>query len=43
MCYFGVGFVEFKDYFCIGVICGVVNVFIWFVFGGFWWKVIGFY
>ena len=42
-CYFGAGFVELKDYFRIGAICGVANVLIWLVFGGLWWKVIGLY
>lgn len=42
-CYYGAGFVELKDYFRLGGICGVANVLIWLVFGGLWWKVIGLY
>lgn len=42
-CYYGAGYVELKDYFRIGGICGVVNVLIWAVFGGLWWKAIGLY
>jgi len=42
-CYYGAGFIELKDYFRIGGICGVVNVLIWAVFGGLWWKAIGLY
>lgn len=42
-CYYGAGFVELKDYFRLGAICGVVNVLIWGIFGGLWWKAIGLY
>ena len=42
-CYYGAGYVELKDYFRIGGICGVVNVLIWAIFGGLWWKAIGLY
>ncbi len=42
-CYYGAGFVELKDYFRLGGICGVVNVLIWAIFGGLWWKAIGLY
>ena len=41
--YFGAGFVDLPTTFKLGGILGIVNVLIWGVVGGAWWKVIGLY
>ncbi|CAI9104080.1 OLC1v1002691C1 [Oldenlandia corymbosa var. corymbosa] len=41
--YFGAGYVDLPDVFKFGFIMAVVNVLIWAVVGGFWWKFLGLY
>ena len=41
--YFGAGFVDLPTTFKLGGILGVVNILIWGVVGGTWWKIIGLY
>lgn len=38
---FGSGFVELQDWWKLGFILSIVNIFIWMSVGGIWWKVIG--
>ena len=39
--YFGAGYVTVKEWWRNSFIMSVVNLTIWFVAGGLWWKVIG--
>ena len=39
--YFGAGYVEQADWWRLGFMVSVVNVVIWGVGGGIWWKVLG--
>lgn len=38
---FGSGYVSIGSWWKIGFMASVVNIFIWLVFGGLWWKVLG--
>ncbi len=38
---FGTGFVPVGQWWKIGAIVGLLNILIWMVFGGLWWKVLG--
>lgn len=40
---FGAGFVDLPTTFKLGGILGVVNLLIWGIVGGTWWKIIGLY
>lgn len=40
---FGSGYVELTDWWKMGFILSVVNIFIWMAAGGIWWKIIGIY
>jgi DASS family divalent anion:Na+ symporter len=37
----GAGYVEMRDWWKTGAIISVVNIVIWLVIGGLWWKIIG--
>jgi divalent anion:Na+ symporter, DASS family len=39
--YFGYGYVTMNDWWRLGFIVSVVNIVIWAVVGGVWWKVLG--
>lgn len=41
--YYGAGYVSLKEVFSMGALMAVVNLAIWAVVGGAWWKVLGFY
>ncbi len=41
--YFGAGYVPFKDWWRVGGILSIVNILIWSLVGGLWWKVLGLY
>ncbi|KAL8150825.1 hypothetical protein V2J09_020633 [Rumex salicifolius] len=41
--YFGAGYVDLPDVFKLGFIMALVNVAIWIVVGGCWWKILGLY
>jgi DASS family divalent anion:Na+ symporter len=41
--YFGAGYVDLPTTFKLGGVLGVVNLLIWGVIGGAWWKIIGLY
>ena len=41
--YFGAGYVDLPTTFRLGGILGVVNLLIWGIVGGAWWKVLGLY
>jgi DASS family divalent anion:Na+ symporter len=41
--YYGAGYLSLKEVFSTGFLMMVVNLLIWGVVGGAWWKVIGFY
>jgi DASS family divalent anion:Na+ symporter len=41
--YFGAGYVDLPTTFKLGGVLGVVNLLIWGVIGGAWWKFIGLY
>jgi DASS family divalent anion:Na+ symporter len=38
---FGSGYVTIKEWWKVGALCSFVNIFIWLVIGGAWWKVLG--
>ena len=38
---FGTGFVTIGEWWKVGAIVGVINIVIWLVVGGVWWKVLG--
>ncbi len=38
---FGSGYIDMKDWWRLGGIVSVVNISIWFLVGGIWWKLIG--
>jgi DASS family divalent anion:Na+ symporter len=40
---FSAGYVEVADWWRLGAIVSVVNITIWMVIGGVWWKVLGFW
>ena len=37
---FGAGYIEMKDWWRIGGILSVVNIFVWLFIGGLWWKIL---
>ena len=39
--YYGAGFVTTKDWWKLGLIFSIVNMFIWIVLGGLWWNYLG--
>jgi DASS family divalent anion:Na+ symporter len=39
--FFGAGYVSQAKWWKLGFLISLVNVFIWFVIGSFWWKAIG--
>lgn len=39
--FFGTGLVSIGQWWKIGAIIGSINVVIWLIFGGFWWKILG--
>lgn len=39
--FFGVGYVPIGQWWKMGALVGSVNIFIWFVVGGLWWKILG--
>ena len=41
--YYGAGYLSLKEVFSVGALMAVVNLLIWGVVGGLWWKVIGLY
>ena len=41
--YYGAGYLSLKEVFSTGFIMMAVNLLIWGVVGGAWWRVIGFY
>ncbi|KAK9815699.1 hypothetical protein WJX72_008247 [[Myrmecia] bisecta] len=41
--YYGAGYLDLKQVFSMGALMAVVNILIWGVVGGAWWKVIGLY
>ena len=38
---FGAGYVELGTWWKLGALTGVINLLIWLVVGGLWWKIIG--
>jgi len=40
---FGSGFVELTDWWKLGFLLSVINIFIWMSVGGVWWKILGIY
>ena len=38
---FGAGYVRVTSWWRIGLLVSVLNIFIWLVVGGIWWKVLG--
>lgn len=40
---FGAGYVRITTWWRIGFIISLVNIFIWLVFGGVWWKILGYW
>ncbi|WP_127717953.1 anion permease [Halobacteriovorax sp. HLS] len=40
---FGSGFVELGDWWKVGFIMSIVNILIWMIIGGAWWKILGLY
>ena len=40
---YGAGFVDLKTTFRLGAVCAAINLAVWAVVGGVWWKVIGLY
>ena len=38
---FGAGYVRLADWWKLGAIVSIINIFIWLVIGGIWWKTIG--
>ena len=38
---FSTGFVELGDWWRIGALISVVNIFVWLGIGGLWWKILG--
>ncbi|HEY4255296.1 MAG TPA: anion permease, partial [Chlamydiales bacterium] len=38
---FGSGYVSIKEWWKVGALCSLVNICIWLVIGGAWWKVLG--
>ena len=41
--YYGAGYVSLKEIFSMGALMAVLNLTIWGVVGGAWWKLLGFY
>ncbi|KAK8970920.1 hypothetical protein KSP40_PGU011825 [Platanthera guangdongensis] len=41
--YYGAGYVDLQDLFRLGFLTALVNILIWGVVGGFWWKILGLY
>jgi divalent anion:Na+ symporter, DASS family len=41
--FFGAGYVSVSTWWKIGFIVSLANIFIWIVFGGLWWKLLGFW
>jgi len=39
--YYGSGFVEAKDWWRLGFLVSLLNIFVWLVLGGIWWHLIG--
>jgi divalent anion:Na+ symporter, DASS family len=39
--FFGAGYVDMNTWWKLGFLISVVNIVIWIVIGGFWWKLIG--
>jgi DASS family divalent anion:Na+ symporter len=39
--FFAQGYVEMKDWWRVGFLCAVTNLFIWMTFGFAWWKWLG--
>ena len=37
------GYIDLPDVFKLGFVMAVINVIIWTVVGGFWWKILGLY
>lgn len=40
---FGAGYVRISSWWLVGFVISVVNIAIWLVIGGLWWKVLGYY
>jgi DASS family divalent anion:Na+ symporter len=40
---FGVGYVDIKDWWKIGFLTSLINIFIWAIIGSAWWKFLGFW
>jgi len=40
---FGSGYVALREWWRVGLIVSIVNIFIWTVVGGIWWRVLGFW
>ncbi|PWU05584.1 MAG: anion permease [Verrucomicrobia bacterium] len=40
---FGVGYVNLREWWRVGLIISFVNILIWFFIGGFWWKILGYW
>ncbi|MBD3375142.1 DASS family sodium-coupled anion symporter [candidate division KSB1 bacterium] len=38
---FGSGYIDMKDWWRLGGLASVINISVWFVVGGIWWKIIG--
>lgn len=38
---FGSGYVELQDWWRLGFILSIVNIFVWLAIGGIWWKLLG--
>ena len=38
---FGTGFATVAEWWKVGLICSLVNIGIWMIVGGLWWKVLG--
>jgi len=39
--FFGTGYVSTTTWWKVGLICSAVNIGIWMIFGGLWWKILG--
>jgi len=39
--FFGTGLVSIGQWWKMGAIVGFINVVIWMIFGGLWWKILG--